>query len=201
MAQGVNLRKLHRVTAAMLAAFILLHLANHLAILIGPGAHLSMMEAIRPLYRNPVVEPLLFAAFAVQLALGLRLMWRRGWPRALWPRIQVTSGGLFALFLIQHLGAVLYMRTAEPDLDTNIYWAAAVVSRAPFSLYFIPYYIIGLAALGIHIAAMRRSVKLASISAILACVIVAGFAGAFHDIQLPPAYEAYLDRYSLAPKN
>ena len=194
------LRRLHRLLAIGLAAFIVLHLANHLLILGGAELHLTVMKALRPLYRNPIVEPILLVGFLVQISLGLRLVWIRGWPKRFWPRLQSLSGLILSLFLAQHIGATLFTRWSLPELDTNTYWAASVVSRAPLSVYFIPYYILGIAALGIHLSSRMRNRKWARVGACasLACavLIVAGFAGVFDEIELPSAYHAYLDNHS-----
>ena len=77
----VTLRRLHRMMALGLAIFIVLHLMNHVMILFGPESHVAMMDMLRYTYRHPVVEFALFAAFYMQIFIGLRLLWRRGKPR------------------------------------------------------------------------------------------------------------------------
>lgn len=191
------LRRCHRWLAGVLAGFVVLHLLNHLAIFAGAPAHLAVMEGLRPLYRHPLVEWPLLCAFGVQTGLGLRLAWRRGWPRSAWPRLQVLSGVTLGIFLIAHVGAALVTRMG--GLDTNTYWAAAVVSRAPFTWVFVPYYTLGLFALAAHIAARRRSRAGLAAGAAVSGAIVAGFAGVFHPIDLPANYSAYLDAYPLWP--
>jgi len=191
------LRSGHRALAIGLALFIALHLAHHLTILAGAQTHLAVLEVIRPLYRNPIVEPLLIAGFTLQIILGLRLAYRRGWPKRFWPRIQSASGVLIALFLIQHIGAALYTRYST-DLDTNTYWAASVAGIWPLNLYFIPYYFVGITALGWHISSRLRTGRwaLALTTTLLAALIVAGFTGAFQHIDLPQAYRAYALSYT-----
>jgi len=149
----MTLKSLHRGNAALLGLFLGLHLANHAALTWGPGAHGAVMEALRPLYRHPLVEPLLIALFAAQIGMGLALAWRRGRPRGAWAWAQALSGLWLALFLVQHVPAVLL---ARPETDTNAAFAAAVVQDWPGALYFIPYYIAAVAALATHLAAARR---------------------------------------------
>ncbi len=194
-----RLRSLHRVTAMLLAAFIAAHLGNHLLIFAGAEWHIWGMEALRGIYRNPIIEPLLLAAFVSQIAFGLRLLWQRGWPRRFWPRLQIVSGGFLAFFLVQHIGATLLTRMVFDTIDTNTYWAAAVVSRAPFQWYFAPYYILGVAALFAHMAVVlhRRPAQRMIAWVVLLAGPVAGLAivKGLMAVELPAAYHAYLDDY------
>lgn len=145
------LRRLHRLNAALLGLFLALHLVNHAALLGGHALHGAVMAALRPFYRAPIVEGVLLGLFATQILLGLALVWRRGRPRGVWAWAQVASGLLVALFLVQHIPAVLLARP-----ETGTAFAAAVVLEWPGALYFIPYYILAIAALATHLAAARR---------------------------------------------
>lgn len=197
------MRRLHRGLALILGLFIILHLANHIALFSSVKAHLEWQETLRIFYRNPLIEPLLIAGFVLQSIIGLRMIRQRGWPKTLWPRIQTLSGALLALFLIQHITAALITRWLKPEIDTNIYWAASVVSRPEFASYFTPYYALGVTAIFAHIAAWlalrRRWVRVANavllLGALLGIALVATMMGAFHPIELPKAYEAYLDSF------
>ena len=196
----VTLRRLHRMMALGLAIFIVLHLMNHVMILFGPESHVVMMDILRHTYRHPVVEFALFAAFYAQIFIGLRLLWRRGKPRRFWGWIQAGSGITLSLFLLQHMSAVILTRVTFPDMPTDIYWAASVVSRMPLTAYFAPYYTIGVAALFFHLgafAALRRQGVLGASLCMggigFAIMIVAGLMGAYQPITLSPVNEAYLD--------
>jgi len=198
----MTLRRAHRLNAIALAAFIALHIANHLFIFAGAEAHLATMDRLRLLYRLPGIEHMLVALFAAQIGIGT-IMALRQKSRIPWKRAQKISGIVLALFLAQHIIAAIATRMTLADVDTNTYWAAAVVSRAPFSWYFVPYYTAGLIALGVHIAAILRfrpglhklAMPTAILSAPAAILIVAGFMGAFAPITLPPPYLAYIDSY------
>lgn len=199
----MRLARLHRWLGLALGVFIVLHLANHLALLAGTGAHLAFQEAARLIYRNPVVEPLLLAAIAAQIGLGLALLRRRGWPREGWARLQMGAGLVLTLFLIQHVSAALLTRWLKPEIDTNIFWAAAVVSRPGFAAYFAPYYALGLGAVFAHLAAFvalrHRRPGLAQavlgVGALFALVFVTRLMGLWGELALPSAYETYLDAY------
>ena len=198
----MRLRRLHRLLSLVLGAFILAHLFNHGALFFGVEPHLAVQEYLRKFYRHPLVEPVLIASFLVQMLAGLRLLWAKGWPKRFWGRLQVVSGGLLGAFLIQHISAALLTRLFKPEIDTNVFWAGAVVSRIEFSWYFAPYYFLGVTALFAHIAAVmviRRSlvlgVSVLGAGSVLAWLLVMALMGFFYPVELPPAHEAYLDDF------
>ena len=110
---------------------------------------------------------------------------------------------MLALFLMQHISAALLTRLLKTEVDTNIYWAAAVVSRIEFALYFAPYYTLGIFALFLHLAAFialqyRNSWgagTLIVLGAGFSLAIVSALAGAFFQIELPIPYQTYLDDF------
>lgn len=198
-------RRLHRLAGAVVGAYLLVHLANHLAALGGVRAHIAFMEAVRKLTRVPAVEALLLLAVAVQTGSGLRLLWRRRGQRRLpFDRLQALSGAWLAIFVAVHVGSVLGGR-AVLGLDTNFYFAAAGLHVWPYPLFFAPYYSLAVAALFVHLAcALRRRLparvapavrdRLAwtgiAAGGVLAVLIVAAFSGAFYPVDLPAAYRA-----------
>jgi len=189
-AAAMTLTTLHRLLGLVLIAFIAAHLGNHIALFWGVEQHLAIQESLRKSYRHPALETILLAGFASQLFLGLRLLMKRGWPRRFWPRLQLLSGVSLTLFLVQHIGAALYTRAFRPGIDTNIYWAASVVSQTPLALYFAPYYALGVSAVFVHIAAFvalkNRRLRLAwaicILGALFSIVLVMALSGAFYAI-------------------
>lgn len=154
-----TVRILHRSCAVVVAAFVLVHLANHVAVLAGIGAHLRFMDAARLLYREPAVEAVLLLCVVVQAGSGLWLI-RSGWPRRrgwiAW--LQAGSGAYLALFLPVHLGATLFARGVL-ELDTNVHFAAAGLQVWPYQLFFLPYYFLALLAVFAHLGcALARRV-------------------------------------------
>ena len=131
--------------------FLVLHLANRMAMFWGQAEHRSVMDTLRPMYRNPFVESLLMAALAFQIVSGLSMV-VRGWKgrRGTLAWTQAFSGLALALFLINHVASVWGGRLALA-LDTN-YWFAATGYHAGLAWFFVPYYSIGVGALFIHIA-------------------------------------------------
>lgn len=150
----MTLARAHRLNAAVLGLFLVLHLGNHLALLAGIEAHRALQSLLRPLYRPAPVETLLIALFALQIGLGLALARRRGIGRG-WALAQTASGLYLALFLVQHVPAILLARAQTPPVDTDALFAASVLQGLQ-GLYFAPYYALAVAALATHLAAALR---------------------------------------------
>jgi succinate dehydrogenase/fumarate reductase cytochrome b subunit len=198
-------RRLHRIAAAAVSIYALVHLLNHLAALGGVEKHIAFMQAVRQLTRVPAFEVLLLAGVALQAGSGLRLaLSRRGPRRLLFDRLQAWSGAYLAFFLLVHVVSVLAGR-ALLGLDTNFYYAAAGLQLRPYPLFFVPYYGLAVAALFAHLGcalrrrlpahvplAVRNRLAWAGIAAgtVLAVLIVAAFSGVFYPVDLPPAYRA-----------
>lgn len=201
--QIMTLKSVHRTLALILAAFIVLHLANHALIIGGIELHLAGMEALRNIYRLPGVEHILIAGFVMQIVIGVIQLWRGPKRPGPWGRAQRWSGMVLAVFLSQHIGAALMTRLIYPDVDTNSYWAASVVQNSPFVWYFAPYYVALVGAMFIHIAAFirfrtrgkARAMPLAIGGIVFGVLVVAGLMGAFGDVILPPEHQAYIDNY------
>ena len=191
-------RALHRAAGAVLALFLAVHVANHLAALAGVDAHVRFMERARLVYRQPGVESLLLLCALVQAASGLALAWAGRRRRGVLARAQVASGACLALFLAIHVAAVLTGRAS--GLDTNFYFAAAGLHVWPFVLFFGPYYFLAVAALCVHVGcalawrvrARRLAVAGAASVAgvVLGAVIVACLLGVVQPVAIPPAYLA-----------
>jgi succinate dehydrogenase/fumarate reductase cytochrome b subunit len=200
----MTLQKLHGLSALLIAAFVCVHIANHLAGLAGAATHIAFMEAARSVYRLGVIEWVLLGCVAFQIVGGLTLFvrdWKRRQGFIAW--LQAVCGMLLALFLIVHVGAVLFGRGAL-NLDTNFYFAAAGFHVPPFQYFFAPYYFLGVAALFTHAAcaAYWRSRNLPRVARILivampsaigvtlSMLIVLSLAGALFPVEIPAEYKA-----------
>ena len=140
---------LHRTSAMLMGGFVLMHLSNHVAGLAGLSVHQAVMEFLRTLYRQRIVEVLLLASVLFQIASGTSLLWhgrggRHGWIAEL----QALSGMCLALFMLVHVGAVLTARLY--GVDTNFYFAAAGLHVAHWYLFFVPYYFLGVLSFWVH---------------------------------------------------
>jgi succinate dehydrogenase/fumarate reductase cytochrome b subunit len=200
----MTLRSLHRTSAIVIAAFALLHVANHLASLVSIPSHLAFMTLARTLYRLPFVEfPLLFCV-AFQVGSGLWLVirgWRQRQGGVAW--LQAISGAVLAFFLVVHVGAVLYGR-AVLHLDTNFYFAAAGFHVPPNQYFFGPYYFLAVLSLFTHLgcaaywhhqtsSAMVRRAALALpvvLGSAVSALIVLSLAGKLQPLDVPAKYKA-----------
>lgn len=72
------LRHFHALSATTIGAFLLFHIANHVAGLRGEGTHIAMMAIGRHVYRFAPVEALLLALLGWQVTSGVVLV-IRGW--------------------------------------------------------------------------------------------------------------------------
>lgn len=179
--------------------FLVVHLINHLAGLASVEAHLGFMAVARMVYRHPLVEPLLLAAFALQGVSGLVLAWRGRRCRALTARLQMASGAYLALFLLIHVGAILHGREIL-GLDTNLHFAAAGI-QAGLGWLFLPYYGLAVLAAFTHFGsalearARRRGpgmpwrlLLLSTLGGVLALILGLLLAGRVYPLSIPDAY-------------
>ncbi|WP_400191463.1 hypothetical protein [Hymenobacter sp. B81] len=199
----------HYWSGLLLAGFILVHLLNHLAALAGATAHLGLMQLLRTVYRHPVVEGALLLAVAGQVFTGIRLARsRRVGARGRAERLQVYSGLYLAFFLLVHTGAVLTGRLYF-GLDTNLYFGAAGINTFPFSLFFVPYYLLAVLAVfghlaGVHYrkgsarfgeqAARRQALGLGGLGVVVALLILYGLTNGLRGLPIPAEYLKSLGR-------
>jgi succinate dehydrogenase/fumarate reductase cytochrome b subunit len=199
------LNRLHRLSALVIASYALVHLLNHLVALAGIDAHIAFMHGVRSVVRLAPVEALLLACVAYQLGSGVVFVVRRwGERRDVFDRLQALSGAYLAFFLLVHVSSVLAGRFVL-GLDTNFYFAAAGLRIAPFQAFFVPYYVLGIVALVVHLscafhylarhripAARRNRAAYAGMAGgiALAVLIVATFSGAFYPVAIPPSYQS-----------
>lgn len=201
----LSLRRVHGWLAAILIVFLILHFATHLSGLAGIETYNAAQAMARRIYRAPLVEPLLIAAFLTQMAIGARLLWalwRRG-PRGPWQWAQLLSGAGILFFIVQHLPAFAVARFGF-GLDTTFFWPASVM-RGALALYFTPYYFVGVLSLFVHLGCavrmllmrrgMRNAARLAGWSLSLAgaatgLAIVLMLLGAFYAIEFPAEWAA-----------
>lgn len=212
----MTLRALHRMSAILLVAFACLHIANHLAaVLGGVSSHIAFMDAVRPLYRHRAVEAVLLACAGFQVGSGLWFV-VRGWKKrqGLLPWLQALSGAYIAFFLVVHVSAVLFGRLAL-GLDTNFYYAAAGFHVPPNQYFFAPYYFFGVFALFTHLgcaaywrlqskphAARRVAVVLLAAGGVVSLCIVLALAGVLRPVDIPAKYKAtYLGKAFPDPSN
>jgi succinate dehydrogenase/fumarate reductase cytochrome b subunit len=152
----------HGISAILILLFAAAHLVNHLGGLAGGETHRGIMRALRALYRDRLVEPLLLAAVAFQVASGLWLL-RGALARAATrlDTLQTATGAYMLLFFASHVSAVLRARLLR-GRDTDWAWlAGGELLTDPWSARLGPYYFLAVVALGLHAACGLRRVLLA----------------------------------------
>ena len=199
----LNPRQAHRRVALFLGLFLIVHFATHLSALGGVDSHAAALSAGRAVYRIPLIEVLLVAAFAAQVALGVMLVRRMAcWSQqGGWRRAQKWSGIVLAVFIVLHTGAALLSRWLFA-LDTNFYWAAGTLTIAPLKYGFAPYYGAAVIALVTHLLAALHVHRPARwhgpallLGPVLALPILLAYGGALFPVALPPAHQAYFNTY------
>jgi succinate dehydrogenase/fumarate reductase cytochrome b subunit len=207
MSLAFSFRRLHRWSASVLGAFVLVHLVNHLVGIQGVEAHMAFMRVARLVYRLPLMEGALLAAAAAQVLSGAAML-RSGtlWPpRRSMRSLQQWSGLYLGAFLVAHVGAVLLGRGLL-DLDTTFHFAAAGFHVWPFGWFFAPYYGLAVLAIGAHVgcalhARLRRGgqserwLQTAVLVPIVAggvagLLIVGMLAGWLYPVEVPARYLA-----------
>ena len=122
--------ELHGLTALALLLFLLPHIANHVTGIWSAATHVHVMKALRRIYRNPVVEPLLVAVVLFQIGSGLVLLWRRTLRASdLFGTLQTAAAAYLAVFLSSHLTAVFVLGRAVMKVDTDFAFASG--AQAP----------------------------------------------------------------------
>src|SRR5215831_12246693 len=97
----------HGVSAcAILLLFILPHLGNHLAGFWNGAAHIGVMNIVRQLYRNQLIEPTLLMLIVFQIISGAVLVGRRlREPSDFFAVLQTMAGVYVAVYLLAHTTA------------------------------------------------------------------------------------------------
>lgn len=194
----VELRLAHRGAALLIIGFAVLHIGNHLALFGGAQAHIAVMEALRPVYRNILVEVALLGAILFQIVSGATMLWRgrKGRSHHI-ARLQAASGVVLLLFLAVHVSAILAGRAN--GVDTNIYFAVAGYYTG-LSWFFVPYYFLAVSALFTHLGCALywilgegRAARFAAGTMVLAGVSTAAaltvlMAGWVSPIDVPASY-------------
>ena len=163
LSPGRILLKLHRTTAIALLIFVLAHLANHPFALDSLAAHKAVQDALRVVYRNSLVEPLLVAALIVQALSGVALAWRGRHRQGFLNHVQAASGLFIAVFLCSHVMATLVSGRALAHIDTDFIFAAgghAGLLHSRGAVMLIPYYFLGPVAFFTHIGGAWRRMLL-----------------------------------------
>jgi len=158
-------RVAHGAAAALIACFVLFHLANHLSGLAGPGVHAAIMKTGRTVYRAAAVEPVLILLLLFQVASGLRLAWRwSGLRNDAFRIFQIGSGAYLAAFILTHLNSALISARTVHKIETDWAWASgapAGLIQDAWNIRLLPHYALGVFFIAGHLSSGLRVVMLA----------------------------------------
>jgi len=71
------LHRFHRLSAAIIGSYVLVHLFNHLLALKGVAIHIAFMKQYREIYRAPPIEMFLMFLLAYQIGSGVFFIVKR----------------------------------------------------------------------------------------------------------------------------
>lgn len=201
------MKTIHRLTGIFVSIFIVAHLYNHCMAMWGISTHQSILEALRRIYRIPIIEILLIGAFLFQSISGIQLFLklRKKANKTKLERVKMYSGLILGLFVIQHISATVGQRLYF-GFDTNFYFASRVVIEDPWFYFFIPYYFLGVMSFGFHLASIHKEkiskfvnqkqatihfVFIILLFFVISLFILYIFTGGFYEIVIPDEYNVY----------
>ncbi len=200
----MEIKRVHYLSGLTISIFIGFHLFNHFMGVFGVEIHLALMDKLRLVYRNIVVESILLTAVIIQIISGFKLFFStRKTKRFFYGQLQIWTGLYLAFFLMIHVGAVLTGRYIL-NLDTNFYFGVAGLNTFPLNLFFVPYY--GLAIISffghvasIHFQKMKKEIlgwtveqqsNFILMTGILAgLIILYGLTNGFRGVEIPEEYQ------------
>ena len=153
----------HGVSAsAILLLFVGPHIVNHVAGFWNGPVHIEIMNAVRRVYRDDIVQPILLALIGFQILSGTALARRRmRMPSDFLGTVQTMSGAYVGVYFLAHMTAVFAARYA--GTNTNWTWLtrpndSMLVSLS--NLRLIAHYWVGPIAIFTHVACGLRMVLL-----------------------------------------
>src|SRR3984957_2577293 len=158
-----RLALVHGVSAsAILLLFIGPHVMNHAAGFWNGPAHIAIMNVVRRVYRDDIVQPVLLGLIGFQILSGAALVRRRmRMPSDFLGTVQTMSAVFVGVYLLAHMTAVFATRHA--GTETNWIWLtrpndSMLVSLS--NLRLIAHYWVGPIAIVAHVACGLRMVLL-----------------------------------------
>jgi hypothetical protein len=204
----MKIKNVHFFSGIILTLFVAPHLYNHMQSLGGIESHISTMEVLRSIYRNPIVESLLLLAVVVQIGSGISL-YRKSRKNLSWfQKLHLQTGLYLAFFLLFHVTAVLIGRSIL-HLDTNFYFGAAGLNAFPFYLFFFPYYTLAILSFFGHIASIhfknmshtvlgvspyKQSIALLIAGVIITAFTLYGMTNGFEGVVMPAEYNVMIGK-------
>jgi hypothetical protein len=160
------LRVAHGISAVgIIAIFLAMHLANHLTFILGPDTYRAVMRAMRHVYRQEFVQPVLVALLLFQVGSGVYLATHSDVrPMDRFRTFQIASGIFLAAYVLGHMNSVFVFARLYLGIDSDWAFATGAPSgliKDAWNIRLVPHY--GLAVFFVlsHLAAGGRSVLLA----------------------------------------
>lgn len=159
---AILIRKIHIAAAIPLLLYGVTHIASHLTALYSFEASDAVMDALRVVYRVPVVEIFLLTAVAVQIVSGAWLVsGSRMLSRSTFLRnAEILSGAYLAVFIFAHVvnvvlvGRILHGANAHFSGFTGK--GAFGMLSDPNQPRLMPYYFVSVIATFVHVGAAGR---------------------------------------------
>lgn len=205
----MNLKKLHYFSGITISIFVGIHLLNHVYSLFGAKAHIELMNNLRIVYRNTIAETVLLAAVTIQIVSGLKLILKKHKTTSnKFEILQTWTGFYLALFLLFHVGAVLFGRWIL-ELDTNYYFGVAGLNTFPLNLFFIPYYGLAIVSFFGHISAVhsikmkrkiigiepiQQSYLIFILGIVFTLFLLFGLTNGFNGVEIPKEYNIMIGK-------
>lgn len=157
-----RLRVAHGISSLLIMlVFLAPHLFNHLLGVFGSDVHRAVMEVLRGVYRNAVLEPVIIVVFFFQILSGLVLIRPKTLHRAdLLDALQTASGAYLTVFIASHINSVFTLARYF-GTDTDYAWAVGdpvgLVADA-WNIRLLPHYSLAVFFLIAHLACGLRGV-------------------------------------------
>ncbi|MGV6801259.1 MAG: hypothetical protein ACWA5L_04990 [bacterium] len=148
------MKLLHRLCAIIILLFVVAHLSGHAIAAKGIAEYHNYLGMVRLFYRHPVYEIILIVVIFIQFLSGLFLTihsFSRPEKRKLLSWIELIAAGLFVVFIIIHLTAIVVTRYYF-EIETDFYWVASLMGPSKLQYYIVAFHFIGALAVLIHIA-------------------------------------------------
>jgi hypothetical protein len=173
----------HGVSAsAILLLFVGPHIVNHAAGFWNGSVHIAIMNVVRRVYRDDIVQPVLLALIGFQILSGTALVRRRmRMPSDFLGTVQTMSAVFVGVYFLAHMTAVFATRHA--GTDTNWIWLtrpndSMLISLSNLRLiahYWVgPIAIVAHVACGLRMVLLQRDISPATTNRIALALITAG---------------------------
>jgi hypothetical protein len=153
----------HGVSAiTILLLFIGPHIVNHVAGFWSGPVHIAVMNTLRRVYRDDIIQPILLALIGFQILSGTALVRRRmRTPSDVLGTLQTMSGVFVGVYLLAHTTAAFAARYAGTDTNwTWLTWPHGSMLVSLSNLRLIAHYWLGPIAIVTHVACGLRMVLL-----------------------------------------